>query len=206
MNTRLREDYLSHQQALSDIEARTQVIAQIEVERVKANIATQERNTLLYESEQFRVPELWRMASPPRQKVLELRERVFGTGGRRLPAGVRGAHGRFNRIQWTLDGEERLVDFMGRTESEVEDEEGLEAMGIVDVPDEEEEDVVEHPGIKPMWLLRFFTSWGASWSAKKEEPVKESSQPPHKQTKETSAVTDHPVALVSDDKVISPAI
>jgi hypothetical protein len=28
-----------------------------------------------------------------------------------------------------------------------------------------EEDVVEHPGIKPMWLLRFFTSWGARWGS-----------------------------------------
>jgi len=193
-NASLREDYLSHQQALSDIEAHSHVIAQIEAERVKASTATQERNSLLYESQQFRVQELWRMASPPRQKVLDLRERVFGTGGRRLPTGVRGAHGRFNRLQWTLDGGERLVDLMGMTESEVEEEEGLEAMGIAESMEEEEEDVVDHPGIKPMWLLRFFTSWGASWSAKKEEAVKESSQPPQDNARDASADANASVA------------
>jgi len=78
---------------------------------------------------------------------------------------VHGAHGRFNRLQWTLDGRERLVDVLGRTESEVEEEEGLEAMGIAEHVDEEEEDVVENPRIKPMWLLRFFTSWGTRWSS-----------------------------------------
>jgi len=102
--------------------------------------------------------------------VFALREKVFGTGGRRLPAGVHGAHGPFNRLQWTLDGRERLVDYLGRTESEAEEESGLEHLrrGGVRVDraaNEEEEDVVAHPGIKPMWLLRFFTSWGARWSA-----------------------------------------
>lgn len=139
---------------------------------------TQERNTLLYESQQFRVHELWRMASPSRQKVLDLREKVFGTGGRRLPPGVKGAHGRFNRVQWTLDGNERLVDVMGRTESEVEEEDRLVANGIAEQTEEDEEDVVEHPGIKPMWLLRFFTSWGDKWSVKKEELPKENSEAP----------------------------
>lgn len=175
-NASLREDYVSHQQILSEIAARTQVIAQIEAECVKADTTTQQRNSLRYESEQFRVDELWHMASPPRQKVLDLREKVFSTGGRRLPTGVRGAHGRFNRVQWTLDGRERLVDVMGRTESEAEEEASLEARGI-SMPLEEEEDVVEHSGIKPMWLLRFFMGWGARWSAKKEEPPKESLEP-----------------------------
>jgi len=62
------------------------------------------------------------------------------------------------------------VDYLGRTESEAEEESGLEHLrrGGVRVDraeNEEEEDVVAHPGIKPMWLLRFFTSWGARWSA-----------------------------------------
>jgi len=106
------------------------------------------------------------MASPPRQKVLAFREKVFGTGGRRLPAGVHGAHGRFNRLQWTLDGQERLVDYMGRTESEAEEESAVDPdEEFIFAPGEDEEDVVEHPGIKPMWLLRFFTSWGARWGA-----------------------------------------
>lgn len=164
-NASLHEDYHSHEQVIDGLVRRAQVISQIEAGRIKTDGTTQERNTLLYESEQFRVQDLWHIASPPRQKVLDLREKVFGTGGRRLPNGVRGAHGRFNHLQWTLDGRERLVDASGRTESDVEEEEGLEAMGIAEHVDEEEEDVVENPRIKPMWLLRFFTSWGTRWSS-----------------------------------------
>jgi hypothetical protein len=186
--------------------ARTQVIAQIEAERVKAEMITQERKTLRYESEQFRVDELWHMASPPRRQVLDLREKVFGTGGRRLPTGVRGAHGRFNRLQWTLDGGERLVDLMGRTESEVEEEAGLEARGISMRVEEEEEDVVKHPGIKPMWLLRFFTSWGARWSAKKEEPVKEPSEPLQEPPKDVLVDSDASVAPVNGHAIAEPLL
>ncbi|KAF7971111.1 hypothetical protein HWV62_22040 [Athelia sp. TMB] len=169
-NATLHADYHSHEQIMDELARRAQVLAQIEAERVKTDGTTQERNTLLYESEQFRVQELWQMASPPRQKVLDLREKVFGTGGRRLPNGVRGAHGRFNRLQWTLDGGERLVDLLGRTESEAEEEEGLEA--VADHVEGEEEDVVENPRIKPMWLLRFFTSWGTRWSSPPTEAPK----------------------------------
>jgi hypothetical protein len=65
---------------------------------------------------------------------------------------------------------------MEKTESEVEEEDRLVANGIAERAEEDEEDVVEHPGIKPMWLLRFFTSWGDKWSVKKEEPLKENSE------------------------------
>lgn len=80
---------------------------------------------------------------------------------------MHGAHGRFNRLQWTLDGRERLVDYLGRTESEAEEERRVDPQSvfIMSQEEEEEEDVVEHPGIKPMWLLRFFTSWGTRWGA-----------------------------------------
>lgn len=160
-NASLRGNYQSHQQLLADVDARTKVIAQIDDDRATADMISQETNTLSYEALQFRVSDLWHMASPPRQIVFELREKVFGTGGRRLPPGVSGAHGRFNRLQWTLDGQERLVDWMGRTESEVDEE---SVLGEILLEEEiEEEDLVEHPGIKPMWLLRFFHSWGARW-------------------------------------------
>jgi hypothetical protein len=95
-------------------------------------------------------------------------------GGRRLPPGKHGAHGRFNRVQWTLDGKRRLVDYLGRTEEEAEEENRLEeGQGVLDLkavhapppPPLDEEEVVEHAGMKPVWLLRFFTSWGARWSA-----------------------------------------
>jgi len=32
-------------------------------------------------------------------------------------------------------------------------------------PTDDEEEVVKHPAMRPMWLLRFFTSWGAKWGA-----------------------------------------
>lgn len=54
-----------------------------------------------------------------------------GTGsGRVLPEGVRGAHGKFNRLQQRLDGHEVVVDWLGRTESEVEEEERLARHGL----------------------------------------------------------------------------
>jgi hypothetical protein len=65
-----------------------------------------------------------------------------------------------------LDGQERLVDYLGRTEEEAAEENAVDPHSLfIMPPEEEEEDVVEHPGIKPMWLLRFFTSWGARWGA-----------------------------------------
>jgi len=99
-----------------------------------------------------------------------LREKAFGAGRRRLPLGKHGAHGMYDRVQWTLDGEKRLVDYLGRTEEEAEEENLVDVVGSVltrppPPPDYVEEGVVEHSGIKPIWLLRFFTSWGARWSA-----------------------------------------
>lgn len=165
-NTRLREGYEANLENHADVEVRTTVLADIDAENAKADKISQATNTLRYESEQFRVSDLWQAASPSRKKVLGLREKVFGTGGRRLPAGVHGAHGRFNRLQWTIRGEERLVDYLGRTESEAEEESKVDPQSLLIIPPEiEEDEVVEHPGIKPMWLLRFFTSWGARWSA-----------------------------------------
>ena len=126
----------------------------------------QETKAFQYESGQFRPEYLWKIASPARRRTFELREKVFGTG-RRLPQGVSGAHGRFNRLQWTLDGEGRLVDSLGRDELEVEEEAALgDLLEVVEgVEEEDEGDVVEHSSLKPTWLLRFFTSWGARWGA-----------------------------------------
>jgi len=107
-------------------------------------------------------------ARASRATVLSVRDKVFNTGGRRLPQGVHGAHGRFNRVQWTVGGERRLVDHRGRTESEAEEEEEVDGDEDTD-DDDDREDVVEHPAIRPMWLLRFFTTWVARWSAKDDK-------------------------------------
>lgn len=153
-----------------EIDRRSRVISEIDDQVCKTDQITQAKNTLQYESAQFRISELWHTASLSRKKVFELREKVFGGGGRRLPAGKHGAHGRFNRIQWTLDGKRRLVDYVGRTEDEAEEENRVDLEDVTMHPapaEDEEEDVVEHAGIKPMWLLRFFTSWGARWNGLK---------------------------------------
>jgi hypothetical protein len=92
---------------------------------------------------------------------------------------------------------------MGRTESEVEEEAGLEARGISIALEEEEEGVVEHPGIKPMWLLRFFTT---RWSAKKEEPAKEPSEPRQDKAKEALVDTDTSVAPLNGHGIAEPAL
>jgi hypothetical protein len=157
-NASLREDYQSHQQFFLDIDNHTKVLALIDSQRLQVEKISQETNTLLYESQQFHMRDLWHMASAPRHQVLALRDRVLGTG-RRLPNGVHGAHGKFNRLQRTLDGQERLVDWLGRSEEEAEEEDKV----IVDTlppGEEEDEDAVEHPGIKPMWLLQMFNTWG----------------------------------------------
>jgi hypothetical protein len=164
-NQTLRGDYEAHLPLLAKLEARTQAIGTIDIEAAQADKTLQAAHTLQYEAEQFRLPDLWHTATPPRKKVLELREKVFGMGGRRLPQGVRGSHGRFNRLQWRLDGTEVLVDRFGRTEEEVEEE----VVGIrfePKLPEEDEGEVVSNPSIKPMWLLRFFTNWGAMWGAR----------------------------------------
>jgi len=70
-------------------------------------------------------------------------------------------------MRWTLDGWERLMDYLRRMESELEDLccGGAEVrMDSLAMEEEGEGDVVVNPGIKLMWLLRFFTSWGARWS------------------------------------------
>lgn len=126
-NTLIREHYESHFDPLTEIEGRSRILMDMDEAQTEADRVSQATNTLRYEAEQFHTPDLWHSASQSRRKVLHLREKVFGMGGRRLPAGVHGAHGTFNRLQWTLDGRERLVDYLGRTESEAEEEEKVVA-------------------------------------------------------------------------------
>lgn len=164
----LENDFELHKDAILEIERRAKVISEIEEQAHQTDTIAQAKNTLHYESAQFMISELWHTASLSRKKVFELREKVFGAGPRRLPPGKHGAHGRFNRVQWTMDGERRLVDYLGRTEEEAEEENRVNAERLAVPPpplEDDEEEVVEHAGIKPMWLLRFFTSWGARWSA-----------------------------------------
>ena len=167
-NSTIHREYTSKAGELEDLKSRASVLQDIEAARVRADALTQETNALAYESAQFLVDDLWHMAAAPRNKVLQMREQVFGTG-RRLPQGVKGAHGRYNRLQWTLDGTGRLVDVHGRTESEAEEEVGLPR--IWPIIQEEEEDAVEHASLKPTWLLRWFNYWGSRWGASRGRQV-----------------------------------
>lgn len=175
-NAQLRADYEGARGDLAELDARAGELQRLEALRTEAETLTQETNALAYESAQFLVEDLWHMAAQPRQRVLTLREKVFGTG-RRLPQGVRGAHGPFNRVQWTLDGEERLVDRLGRTESEAGDEDELPDLPAAVEMEMEEVDAVEHQTLKPTWLLQFFNYWGTRLGLSRTQEAPTHSQP-----------------------------
>jgi hypothetical protein len=150
VNEHLREHYELHMNSVKELEGRSRVFTELDGENAKVDGMFQATNALQYGSEQFILSELWHTASTSRHKVFELRDKVFGADGERLP---RGMHGKFNRLQWSIDGKKRLVDHLGRTESEAEEERKIQ----VDDEEEEEEEEVEHQhaGIR---LARFFTA------------------------------------------------
>ncbi|PCH41011.1 hypothetical protein WOLCODRAFT_162738 [Wolfiporia cocos MD-104 SS10] len=187
-NTHLRAEHEAARPALDELRARAQVLHQVEAQRTRVDALTQETQALEYESAQFLVGDLWHMAMQPRRRVLALRERAFGTG-RRHPQGVRGAHGRFDRVQWTLDGKERLVDVLGRTESEAEEEDGLPGdVAFDDSESGDEVDAVNHQTLRPTWLLRFFNYWGSRWGASKGSPKDRDSTPARESESEMEGV------------------
>lgn len=160
MNAYLREDYEAHQPELSRAEARTKIIAEIEAARDKAYAMMQETHALSYEAAQFDVQNLWHGISPQRQKVFEMRSRVFDTG-RRAPGA-----GKFDRVLRTLDGQETLVDWAGRTEEEAAEESGLHDVNLEEEEEEREEREREAaPKPPPSWLLKLIASWGNRWGA-----------------------------------------
>ena len=164
-NTHLRTDHEQARPGLAELRERTGILHQVEAARARADVLTQETQALAYESAQYPVEDLWHMAVRPRRRVLALREKTFGTG-RKHPQGVKGAHGRFNRVQWMLDGQERLVDALGRTESEAEEEAGLPGADALDLEESEDEvDAVQHQSLRPTWLLNFFNYWGSKRGA-----------------------------------------
>lgn len=166
-NSALHADHQEHQRKFPEAEDRLKVIAEIERERSIAETMMQDTNALVYESAQFRVADMWRAASASRLKVFAMREKVFGAG-RKLPQGSSGAHGHYNRVQWRLAGGQQLVDSLGRTEEEAQEEEGLPKFARLEEEDDQV-DAVPHPGLAPTWLLRFINTWGARWGARKAD-------------------------------------
>jgi hypothetical protein len=191
MNAFLREDYEAHQPELSRAEARTKIIAEIEGARDKAYAMMQETHALSYEAAQFEVQNLWHAISPQRQKVFEMRSRVFDTGRRALGAG------RFDRVLRTLDGHETLVDWAGRTEEETAEEGGLHDVHLEEEEEEREEREREAaPKPPPSWLLKVVASWGNRWGAgrKKADDTATKSPP----------IVDRERGVLSPSGMISP--
>lgn len=201
-NARLRGEHERARDPLAALDARAGELQRLEALRTDAEGLTQETSALAYEGAQFRVEDLWHMAAQPRQRVLALREKAFGTG-RRLPQGVRGAHGTFSRVQWTLDGAGRLVDRVGRTESEAEEEVELPPLTGVEVDLAEEVDAVAHLNLKPTWLLRFFNYWGGRLGlSRTQEPVPPPDAPAskeHSANGDGAAASSSSVALPTDE-------
>ena len=155
VNEHLREHHELHVDSVKELEDRSRVFTELDGENVKVDGMFQATNALQYGSEQFVLSELWHTASTSRHKVFELRDKVFGADGERLPRGMHGAHGKFNRLQWTIDGKKRLVDQLGRTESEAEEERKIQVDDVDEEEEEEEEVGHQHAGIR---LARFFTA------------------------------------------------
>ena len=175
INTYLREDYEAHQPDLTSAESRVKIIAEIEGARDKAYMMLQETHALSYEAAQFHVPGLWHSVASQRQKVFEMRSRVFDTG-RRAPGA-----GRFDRVLWTLDGQETHVDWAGRTEEEVVEEHGLNDMQMLEEEDEEEREEREREAVPkqpPSWLLKMIASWGNRWGSRKKTDDTGAKSPP----------------------------
>jgi hypothetical protein len=117
INAYLREDYEAHQPELNSAESRVKIIAGIEGARDKAYTMLQDTHALSYEAAQFHMPGLWHSVASQRQKVFKICSRVFDTGWR-VPGGSGAA--KFNRVLWTLDGQETYVEWGGRTEEEAQ--------------------------------------------------------------------------------------
>ncbi|THH10221.1 hypothetical protein EW145_g1459 [Phellinidium pouzarii] len=168
-NEALRDYQEEHSSLIQKLENDCEIAEDIEKSVYAANEAHAETDALLYEASFLDVRALWRMAQGPRMRVFTVRDRVFGTRGRRRESDFAGEYGRFNRVQRRLDGHERLVDFRGRTESDVEEESGLPDDVHLDEDSEDEEDderenreSAEEGQLQMLshWLLTLFTKWG----------------------------------------------
>jgi len=162
-NEALQQDYNNHHEFLSNLSSHPESLQRVEAARAAAYANRQQVAALEYEAGQFRRQDLWEAAIAPRAKVLELRNKVFGSDA----VGSRKRRG----MQWTLGGETREVDAWGRTDSEEEEERRAGAgLGDLRVLREDTEDEMseaegedEHTAVltQPMWLLKFLTSWTA---------------------------------------------
>lgn len=117
---------------------RHEVSTALDAAEARANDWGNIQEVLGYQAGQMEMKNLWRSVRQQRNRVLSVRQAVFGAPGARPRPGT--ANRRFFRVQTTLDPQaQRLVDWFGRTESEAEEELGIpEWAGGVWVPPYEE--------------------------------------------------------------------
>lgn len=168
----LRKYHEDHFGLVRELSEKCQIIADIEQAVSVIDSASADTDALLYEANFLDVAGLWRMAQAPRLRVFAIRDRVFGVRNRRRFAlsadGRSRSHGRFNRLQRRLDGSECWVDFLGRTESDLEEEPELPEDPHLEVEGEsEDEEMRAHVEVQEgrfqamnNWLLTLFTKWG----------------------------------------------
>lgn len=168
--------------SLKELASQSQLVMDIEKAVSDADSASAETDALMYEINFLDIPGLWRMARGPRHRVFAIRDKVFGVRGRQRglvrgsSTGTEGGHGQFNRLQRRPDGTERFVDFLGRTESDVEEESELPEETHIDNSSDSEdegnhsvndvgnrgEDREQESQLHAIsnYLLALFTDWG----------------------------------------------
>ncbi|KAF8463766.1 hypothetical protein JB92DRAFT_3150290 [Gautieria morchelliformis] len=126
MNTRLHADLVASEGPLADVtHLREEVSTALNAAVAQHAEWSQLREVLRYQADEMDkkdMKNLWRSVQHQRSRVVEVRQSIFD-----VPPGTRPksatANRRFFRVQATLDPEEqRLVDWLGRTESEAEEE------------------------------------------------------------------------------------
>lgn len=158
-NALLKQEYESRKEELEALALKSsQLTSSISGALTSSAAISRATNALSYESTAFSIPRLWATASVPRHRVFAIRELATGTGQQR--AGW--IYGSFNRVQRGRGGAERMVDWLGRTEVEAEDEAGLPQLGAAaaaEVVKSREAETVQRS--TSAYLLRLFSKWGA---------------------------------------------
>lgn len=140
VNASLRDDFVANQGPLADVtRLRDEVSMALNAAETRQTGWSNMQDVLRYQVDEMDMKNLWRSVQQQRSRVAAVRQSVFDAPpGTRPKPGT--ANRRFFRVQTTLDSEEqRLVDWLGRTESEAEEEAGLpEQLGGMWVPPFEE--------------------------------------------------------------------
>lgn len=159
MNTRLRDSLAVNDEHLKDVtHLRDDVSTALGAAEARQADWTNMQEVLRYQADEMDMKNLWRSVQQQRGRVATVRQSVFNAApGTRPKPGT--ANRRFFRVQTTLDPEaQRLVDWLGRTESEAEEEACMpEQLGGMWVPPFEELKAYaeatreEDPGSKWWW-------------------------------------------------------